>query len=69
MGAVAITAGDIFLLCSDGLMEGLHDSHLEEFLRLPEAATASAKMADRLVEEALARNARDNVTALVIRVV
>ncbi len=38
--------------------------------RLPQAAAVGGTVvADRLVEESLARNARDNVTALVIRVV
>ena len=69
VGAVAFTTGDVFLLCTDGLMEGLHDSHLEELLRLPETVQTGGTIADRLVEESLARHARDNVTALVIRVV
>jgi serine/threonine protein phosphatase PrpC len=69
VGAVACEAGDTILLCTDGLVEGLHDCHLEEFLRAPEVARPGANPADRLVEESLARNGRDNTTALVIRVV
>ncbi len=69
VGAVAYETGDIFLLCTDGLVEGLHDSHLGEFLRPPEPAQPDAHPAHRLVEESLARNGRDNTTALVIRVV
>jgi protein phosphatase len=66
VGAVVYEAGDIFLLCTDGLVEGLHDSHLDEFLR-PEQP--GVNLASRLVEESLVRNGRDNTTALVIRVV
>jgi protein phosphatase len=69
VGAVAYEVGDIFLLCTDGLVEGLYDSHLEELLRLPESTLPGASAAARLVEESLARNGRDNTTALVIRVV
>jgi serine/threonine protein phosphatase PrpC len=69
VGAVACEAGDTILLCTDGLVEGLHDCHLEEFLRAPEVARPGANPADRLVDESLARNGRDNTTALVIRVV
>jgi protein phosphatase len=69
VGAVTCEKGDVFLLCTDGLVEGLHDSHLEEFLRSPEFFQAGANPAHRLVEEALARNGRDNITAVVIRVV
>ena len=69
VGAVAYETGDVFLLCTDGLVEGLHDSHLREFLRAPESTLPGASLADRLVEESLARDGRDNTTALVIRVV
>ena len=68
VGAVAYETGDIFLLCTDGLFEGLYDSQLEELLRSPEFTQPGASAADRLVEESLARNGRDNTTALVIRV-
>jgi protein phosphatase len=68
-GLVPYEAGDIFLLCTDGLVEGLDDSHLVEFLRAPESARPGANPADRLVAESLDRNGRDNTTALVIRVV
>ena len=69
VGAVAYEPGDVFLLCSDGLVDGLYDSRLEEFLRSPELTGPGANPAERLVEESLARNGRDNTTALVIRVV
>ena len=69
VGAVAYEAGDTFLLCTDGLVEGLYDSHLGEFLRSLPSAPREARAADRLVEESLARSGRDNTTALVIRVV
>jgi serine/threonine protein phosphatase PrpC len=48
------------------LVEGLHDSHVDEFLR---SSPPGVNLASRLVEESLARNGRDNTTALVIRVV
>ncbi len=69
VGAVAYEAGDVFLLCTDGLADGLYDSHLGESLRSPESTRPGADPADLLVEESLARNGRDNTTALVIRVV
>ena len=69
LGAVAYEAGDIFLLCTDGLTEGLYDSQLLERLRAPEPAEAAANPAQRLVAAALERAGRDNITALVIEVV
>lgn len=69
VGAVTYETGDVFLLCTDGLVEGLHDSHLEAYLRSPESFQPGVNPAHRLVEEALARSGRDNTTAVVIRVV
>jgi len=68
VGAVPYAAGDIFLLCTDGLVEGSYDRQLEEFLRGPPPVTNASTPARRLVEESLARNGRDNATAIVIRV-
>jgi len=61
-GAVPCIAGDRFLLCSDGLIEGLWDHHLEEFVR----ASDTAGVAQTLVNAALERAGRDNITALVV---
>ncbi len=69
VGAVAYETGDTFLLCTDGLVDGLYDSHLEELLRSPQAIPPGTNPAHRLVEESLARSGRDNTTALVIRIV
>jgi protein phosphatase len=68
-GAVAREKGDVFLLCTDGLVEGLYDQELTEHLRAPESAGDESGPARRLVEASLAKGARDNVTALVIEVV
>jgi protein phosphatase len=68
VGAVACEPGDIFLLCTDGLTEGLYDHHVVELLRPTESAGAYPNPAHRLVEEALAKDGRDNTTALVIQV-
>jgi protein phosphatase len=68
VGAVTYEPGDTFLLCSDGLVEELYDSHLENALRAPESDSPPLSVAQRLVNEALARAGRDNITALVVRV-
>ncbi|MGO8696466.1 MAG: PP2C family protein-serine/threonine phosphatase [Limisphaerales bacterium] len=64
-GRVGYERGDIFLLCTDGLMECLYNEHLLELLRGP----GFDSVARRLVEAALAGGARDNVTALVVEVI
>jgi PPM family protein phosphatase len=67
VGAVACERGDIFLICSDGLTEGLYDQQLVELLRLP-ATKAGLNPAQRLVGVAVENHGRDNTTALVIQV-
>ena len=69
VGAVGYEPGDTFLLCSDGVIEGLYDRDLVEVLRAPESTKANGNPAQRLVNEALAKGCRDNTTALVVRVV
>jgi protein phosphatase len=68
VGAVAYEPGDIFLLCTDGLTEGLYDHHLVELLRPPSSTAATLNPAHRLVQESLEKSGRDNTTALVIQV-
>jgi protein phosphatase len=68
VGAVAYEAGDMFLLCSDGLIEGLYDEQIAEIMRAKGVAATSPNLADRLVEASLENDGRDNTTALVIQV-
>ena len=68
VGAVAYEAGDMFLLCTDGLIEGLYDAQLAEILRSPGAVPAIS-LAHRLVDASLANSGKDNTTALIIEVV
>ena len=68
VGAVAYEKGDLFLLCTDGLTEGLFDEQLLQRLRSPDAAEAAQNPAQRLVAASLERAGRDNTTALVVEV-
>ena len=63
-GLVPCTSGDIFLICSDGLVDGLYNHHFIGLLR----ADTSEHCARTLVNEAVKNSGRDNTTALVIRV-
>ena len=69
VGAVACEKGDLFLLCTDGLTDGLFDEQLLQRLRSPDAAEAAQNPAQRLVAASLERAGRDNTTALVVEVV
>jgi PPM family protein phosphatase len=65
VGAVGCEPGDKFLLCSDGLTDGLYDHHLLDVLR---AAPGETNPAQRLVLDSVAASGKDNTTALVIQV-
>lgn len=68
VGAVGYEPGDIFLLCTDGLVDGLYNEQLIEMLRSPEVAPTGLNSAQRLVASSIERSGRDNTTALVIEV-
>jgi len=66
LGVVEFRAGDQFLICSDGLVDGLWDRHLDEILRTPPPPDSTASPAQRLVEQAVENSGRDNTTAVVV---
>ena len=65
-GAVQCGKGDLFLICSDGLTEGLHGHQIVDLLRTKGKDFNPAKT---LVETSVKNDGRDNTTALVIQVV
>lgn len=69
IGAVGHQPGDRFLICSDGLNDGLWDRQLDELIRHPPADGKSWSPAQRLVEESVRESGRDNTTALVVEIV
>ncbi|WP_294926616.1 protein phosphatase 2C domain-containing protein [uncultured Paracoccus sp.] len=58
-----VEPNDLFLLCSDGLTEHNSDDDLRQMLLQPGSPETLAR---RLIEQTLARGARDNVTAIVM---
>jgi len=68
VGAVGFELGDIFLLCTDGMVEGLYDHHIVEILRPTEPNATDGNPAQRLVLKSLEQGGRDNITAVVIQV-
>ncbi|HWT46903.1 MAG TPA: protein phosphatase 2C domain-containing protein [Vicinamibacterales bacterium] len=63
LGEYDLSPGDTILLCSDGLHGVLDDGALLEMM----TSDPPPQVAARLVEAALARGAKDNVTAVVAR--
>ena len=66
-GCVGYEAGDAFLICSDGLVEGLWNSGMQRLIRNP-SKDAHADVAERLVSEAVQTDGQDNTTALVFEI-
>lgn len=58
-----VEAGDIFLLCSDGIIKALDDEELALHL----AGTNPASMVEGLMQDSLVAGALDNITAVVVR--
>lgn len=61
-------SGHTFLLCTDGLSEGLYPRDLEEILATAGSTPSDVNLAAQLVQESLGRSGRDNLTAVVVRV-
>lgn len=68
IGAVGLQAGDRFLICSDGLVDGLWDRHIEEFIAPHGVKHLDRDIADRMVETAVENSGKDNTTAIVVEV-
>jgi protein phosphatase len=68
LGAVAHQPGDRFLVCSDGLVDGLWDRQIEDLMRGSPTINSSPSLAQRLVEESVQLSGRDNTTAVVFEI-
>lgn len=64
IGLVDLAAGDVLLLCTDGLTTHVPDGEIADVLGTSGSAEESCR---RLVELTLERGARDNVTVIVAR--
>lgn len=66
VGAVGYEPGDKFLLCTDGLSDGLMNAQIEEFLGLDFEKVEDPSQL--IVKESLDRSGRDNTTAILVEV-
>ena len=65
VGEVSCSLGDRFLICSDGITDGLSDQRISEALkRCPRGITP----ARHLVSEAAASSGKDNATAVIVAI-
>lgn len=68
IGAVDLHPGDTFILCSDGVTDGLTNRSIEDQIRRPMGYRAQQPYAKRLIDEGILRSGRDNLTAVVVQV-
>lgn len=68
MGMVDFEPGDRFVLCSDGVIEGLWDRGIEELARQSTQAVENETAARTMVMTSVAECGRDNATAVVVEV-
>ena len=64
LGEYDLSPGDMILLCSDGLHGALDDPAL---LELMSSGETPAEIVPRMIEAALSRGGKDNVTAVLVR--
>lgn len=62
----ALAHNDLFLICSDGLTEYFNDSELEGVLNIGQSGPLP-DLCDRLVNTALERGGKDNVSVVIVR--
>ena len=67
-GAIGYESGDSFLVCSDGLVEGLWNSGMKRLIRHPGPLDVG-NPAERLIAEAVRTDGKDNTTAVVFEMV
>jgi len=58
--------GDRFVLCTDGITDGLWDHSVEKIITTPPPYLMDLCPAERLIREAKDSSGRDNLTAMVI---
>jgi protein phosphatase len=66
-GAVKCERGDRFLLCTDGLTDGLFDHAIVELLRT-DTKQIKTTPAALLVDASVQNSGRDNTTAVIVEV-
>lgn len=63
---VPLHAGDVFLLCSDGLWEMVHDGDMQEIIAI--SVPHASQISSMLVQAALSRGGVDNVSVVAVSV-
>ena len=68
IGVFECCPGDRFVLCTDGVIEGLWDRGIEEIVRNSKWGEGELTPAQQLVKRAVEESGRDNATAMVVEI-
>lgn len=68
LGEIRCEPGDTFVLCTDGVTDGLWDRRIEELINRPSKMLAQTPPAERLVKTAVEESGKDNATAIVLEI-
>jgi protein phosphatase len=68
LGAVNLQPGDRFVICSDGLTDGVTHRGIDDQIRRPTGYRTQQDPAKRLIDEGLHHSGRDNITVIVLEV-
>lgn len=68
VGSVKYFPGDQFILCTDGITDGISNRRIDSLARFPPANYQSLNVAERLVTDAKQESGRDNLTAVAVTV-
>jgi len=66
IGSVVYSPGDRFVLCTDGVTDGISSRRIHSLVDFPPASLVPLNPAERLVIDAKQESGRDNLTALVL---
>ncbi len=65
-GTVEISAGQVFVLCSDGITDGISNANIVHTLKHPNPSQDQLTQAQSLIQAASDNSGRDNLTAMVL---
>ena len=68
IGSVEYEVGDRFVLCTDGVTDGISNRRIQALTEYPPANFADLNYAERLVVDAKQESGRDNLTALAVEI-
>lgn len=68
IGSVDYERGDRFILCTDGVTDGISNRRIQALTVFPPSTFADMNTAERLVLDAKQESGRDNLTALVVEI-